>query len=86
MERPMKVAIPDLISNSYFSAEAAVELGFFREEGIDVILEMIFSVDKAYCCIARGGGRFCRRARRWRQGYQAAALRAARRTQPIDHG
>ena len=29
----MKIAIPDLISNSYFPAVAAVELGFFEEEG-----------------------------------------------------
>ena len=28
----MKIAIPDLISNSYFPAAAAVELGFFKEE------------------------------------------------------
>ena len=28
----MKLAVPDLISNSYFPAVAAVELGFFREE------------------------------------------------------
>jgi NitT/TauT family transport system substrate-binding protein len=26
---PMKLAVPDLISNSYFPAVAAVELGFF---------------------------------------------------------
>jgi len=29
----MKLAVPDMISNSYFPAEAAVELGFFREQG-----------------------------------------------------
>ena len=29
------VAQPDLISNSYFPALAAVELGFFNLEGID---------------------------------------------------
>ena len=32
----MKVAIPDLISNSYFPVAAAVELGFFKAEGLDV--------------------------------------------------
>jgi ABC-type nitrate/sulfonate/bicarbonate transport system substrate-binding protein len=44
----MKIAVPDLISNSYFPAAAAVELGFFKEEGLDVSLELIFPVDKAY--------------------------------------
>jgi NitT/TauT family transport system substrate-binding protein len=44
----MKLAVPDLISNSYFPAVAAVELGFFREEGLDVSLELIFPVDRAY--------------------------------------
>ena len=47
----MKIAVPDMISNSYFPAEAAVELGFFREEGLDVTLEMIFPVDKAYMAL-----------------------------------
>ena len=44
----MKLAVPDIISNSYFPAAAAIELGFFREEGLDVSLELIFPVDKAY--------------------------------------
>jgi NitT/TauT family transport system substrate-binding protein len=44
----MKLAVPDLISNSYFPAVAAVELGFFKEEGLEVSLELIFPVDKAY--------------------------------------
>lgn len=42
----MKIALPDLISNSYFPATAAVELGFFAEEGLDITLELIFPVDK----------------------------------------
>ncbi len=44
----MKLAVPDLISNSYFPAAAAVELGFFARAGLDVSLELIFPVDKAY--------------------------------------
>ena len=50
----MKLAVPDMISNSYFPAEAAIELGFFREEGLDVTLEMIFPVDKAYVALRDG--------------------------------
>ena len=50
----MKIAVPDLISNSYFPAEAAVELGIFRSEGLDIALEMIFPVDKAYQALRDG--------------------------------
>ncbi len=50
----MKLAVPDMISNSYFPAIAAIELGFFREEGLDVALEMIFPVDKAYAAMRDG--------------------------------
>jgi NitT/TauT family transport system substrate-binding protein len=44
----MKLAVPDMISTSYFPALAAVELGFFAREGLDVELEMIFPISKAY--------------------------------------
>jgi ABC-type nitrate/sulfonate/bicarbonate transport system substrate-binding protein len=50
----MKLAVPDLISNSYFPAVAAVELGFFREEGFDVELELLFPVDKTYAAMRDG--------------------------------
>src|SRR5579863_7454945 len=50
----MKLAVPDMISNSYFPAEAAVELGFFKAEGLDVDLELIFPVDKAYAALRDG--------------------------------
>ena len=42
----MKMAVPDLISNSYFPAIAAVELGFAKEEGLDVEYDLIFPVTK----------------------------------------
>ena len=50
----MKLAVPDMISNSYFPAVAAVELGFFKDEGLDVELELIFPVDKAYAALQDG--------------------------------
>jgi len=50
----MKLAVPDMISNSYFPAEAAVELGFFKAEGLDVSLELIFPVDRAYAALREG--------------------------------
>src|SRR6266581_1793642 len=50
----MKLAIPDLISNSYFPALAAAELGFFEREGIEVSAELIFPVDRAYEALRDG--------------------------------
>src|SRR6266446_3885602 len=50
----MKLAVPDIISNSYFPAVAAIELGFFGAEGLDVSLELIFPVDKAYAALRDG--------------------------------
>ncbi len=50
----MELAIPDMISNSYFPAVAAIELGFFAREGLDVSLELIFPVDKAYAALRDG--------------------------------
>jgi ABC-type nitrate/sulfonate/bicarbonate transport system substrate-binding protein len=44
----MRVAIPDLVSPSYFPAIAAVELGFFKKEGIDATLELLYPVTKTY--------------------------------------
>lgn len=43
----MRLAVPDLVSNSYFPAIAAVELGFLRDEGLDVELELLFPVTDA---------------------------------------
>src|SRR5262245_5385632 len=54
MVRAMKLAVPDMISNSYFPAIAAIELGFFRKERLDVELELIFPVDKAYAALRSG--------------------------------
>lgn len=51
----MKIAVPDLISNSYFPAAAAVELGMFKEEGLDMSLELIFPVDKTLEVMRDGG-------------------------------
>jgi ABC-type nitrate/sulfonate/bicarbonate transport system substrate-binding protein len=50
----MKLAVPDMISNSYFPAIAAIELGCFKAEGLDVSLEMIYPVDKCYAALRDG--------------------------------
>jgi NitT/TauT family transport system substrate-binding protein len=50
----LRIAIPDLISNSYFPAIAAVELGFFRAEGLDMELELHFPVTAAMQALRDG--------------------------------
>jgi NitT/TauT family transport system substrate-binding protein len=50
----MKLAIPDLISNSYFTALAAAELGHFARHGLDIKAELIFPVDRAYEALRDG--------------------------------
>ena len=42
----MRIAVPDLISNSYFPAVAAVELGFFEAEGLDAELSLVYPVPR----------------------------------------
>ena len=54
----MKIAIPDMISNSYFPAAAAVELGMFKAEGLDMQLELIFPVNKTLEVLRDGGIQF----------------------------
>ena len=51
----MRIAVPDLVSNSYFPAVAAIELGFFKAQGMDVELEMIFPVGRAMEALRDGG-------------------------------
>lgn len=50
----LRVAVPDLISPSYFPAIAAVELGFFEEEGLDAAIELIFPIARTYEELAAG--------------------------------
>jgi ABC-type nitrate/sulfonate/bicarbonate transport system substrate-binding protein len=50
----MRLVVPDLISNSYFPAIAAVELGCLRDEGITAMVDLLFPVDAAYRALATG--------------------------------
>jgi ABC-type nitrate/sulfonate/bicarbonate transport system substrate-binding protein len=50
----MRLAIPDFVSNSYFPAIAAAELGFFAREGIDVSLELMVPVETAFAAMRAG--------------------------------
>jgi ABC-type nitrate/sulfonate/bicarbonate transport system substrate-binding protein len=44
----LRVAIPDLISPSYFPAIAAVEMGCFKQQGFDAELSLLYPVTKTY--------------------------------------
>lgn len=54
----MKLVVPDMISNSYFPLIAAAELGFFKQEGLDIDVELLFPVDKAYAALRDGTADF----------------------------
>ncbi len=49
-----RVAVPDLVSNSYFPAIAAIALDFFAKEGLDAQLQLIFPNYKAYEALRDG--------------------------------
>src|SRR5262245_39673730 len=50
----MKIAMPDLISNSHFPAIAAVELGIFAREGLKVTIEDFHPASKAFEALRDG--------------------------------
>jgi ABC-type nitrate/sulfonate/bicarbonate transport system substrate-binding protein len=50
----LRIAVPDLISNSYFPALAAAELGCLRDEGIDASVELLFPVSDTYRALRDG--------------------------------
>lgn len=50
----IRIAVPDLISNSYFPAIAAVELGFFKSEGLDASIDLLFPVPKTFEALRNG--------------------------------
>jgi ABC-type nitrate/sulfonate/bicarbonate transport system substrate-binding protein len=54
----MKLAVPDFVSPSYFPAVAAVELGFFKAEGLDVEFQHLFPIDAAYRALREGTADF----------------------------
>lgn len=54
MSKSIRLAVPDLVSNSYFPAIAAIELGCFRDEGLDPSCELIFPNFRAYEALRDG--------------------------------
>jgi ABC-type nitrate/sulfonate/bicarbonate transport system substrate-binding protein len=50
----LRIAVPDLVSNSYFPIIAAVELGFFKAEGFDASVDLLFPVPKTFGALRDG--------------------------------
>jgi len=50
----VKIAMPDMISNSHFPALAAIELGFFAREGLEATIEHVFPASKAFEALRDG--------------------------------
>lgn len=50
----LRIAVPDLVSNSYFPIIAAVELGFFEEEGFDASVDLLFPIPKTFEALRDG--------------------------------
>lgn len=44
----LRIAVPDLVSNSYFPIIAAVEMGFFKDEGFDAAVDLLFPIPKTF--------------------------------------
>lgn len=44
----LRIAVPDLVSNSYFPIIAAVEMGFFKAEGFDASVDLLFPIPKTF--------------------------------------
>ena len=51
---PIKIAVPDMISNSYFPALAACELGFLRAQGFESSLVLLAPADKCFQALKDG--------------------------------
>jgi len=51
---PLRIAIPDMVSPSYFPAIAAVELGYFGKEGLEATIELLFPVTRTYEALRDG--------------------------------
>ena len=49
-----RIAVPDLVSNSYFPAIAAIALGLFAKEGLDAQHRLIFPNTKAFEALRDG--------------------------------
>jgi ABC-type nitrate/sulfonate/bicarbonate transport system substrate-binding protein len=50
----LRIAVPDLVSNSYFPIIAAVEMGLFKEQGFDASVDLLFPIPKTFEALRQG--------------------------------
>lgn len=50
----MRIAVPDLVTNSYFPALAAEELGWYASEGIEAHVELLAPAPRAMAALREG--------------------------------
>ena len=50
----LRIAVPDLVSNSYFPIIAAVEMSFFKQEGFDASVDLLFPIPKTFEALRDG--------------------------------
>jgi len=50
----LRLAVPDMVSNSFLPVLAAVDLGFFREEGLDASVELLSPLSATFAALRRG--------------------------------
>jgi len=50
----MRIAVPDLVTNSYFPALAAEELGHYAAEGLEAHVELLGPAPRAMAALREG--------------------------------
>src|ERR671918_676247 len=50
----MRIAVPDLVTNSYFPALAAEELGYYAAEGLEAHVELLAPAPRAMAALRDG--------------------------------
>src|SRR5690242_19738467 len=50
----VRLAIPDMVSTSFFPVIAAVDLGFFREDGLVASVELLSPTPETFAALRRG--------------------------------
>jgi NitT/TauT family transport system substrate-binding protein len=50
----MRIAVPDLVTNSYFPALAAEELGYYAAEGLEAHVELLSLAPRAMAALRDG--------------------------------
>jgi len=50
----LRLAVPDMVSSSFFPVLAAVDLGFFHDEGVDASVELLPPPSKLFAALREG--------------------------------